>query len=195
MNVTTKPHINAVPRRRAMPADVHPAALLGAALAMLIVAGCGGARMKHLSDQQYARLAADDKVDVYVGSLDLPSQPVAVIESDAYAYVDDAVRQRQIDQLKSRARALGANTIQDVRILAKHVRGYTADERVPFAAWKQGQYELYFMRGTACRVAEVEPRRFDDLEPKGGWMVDKLTPPQKLEKTLEAIPGPGPRPQ
>jgi hypothetical protein len=106
------------------------------------------------------------KVDIYVGQLETPGVAVAIIESEAYAYIDDDVRNRQIEQLITRARALGANTVQDIRYLTKRVRGYTATNSCRYA-WKQGQYELIFCEAPRPR-ARTEPKRFDEIEPLGG---------------------------
>jgi hypothetical protein len=149
-------------------------------LILILGIGCAGPRTKMLAPQPLKRLDADARVDVYVGTIQTPHQDVAIIESDAFAYVDDPIKLKQLDQLRLKARRRGANAIQDVQILTKRVRGYMADERVPFASMKQGFYELYFMRGTAIHVDEKEPASVDELRPKDGWIVEKLPVPARL---------------
>ena len=159
--------------------------------AATLVACALGPRGKRLSDRKFRPLEAEATVDVYIGQVAVPHEEIAIIETDASPYVDDAVRQRQLDQLREKARRLGANAIQSVRILAKHVRGYTPDERVPFTAWEQGQYELYFMRAVAVHMAEIEPSTLAEVAPRTGWLVQGMTPPPRLESVINQIPGPG----
>ncbi|HOE94946.1 MAG TPA: hypothetical protein PK847_00030 [Candidatus Sumerlaeota bacterium] len=156
--------------------------------AALILAGCAGPRMKRLSDERYPPEHPDTEIGVYIGELDRELDEIAIIESDAYAFVDDEIKRRQIEQLQAKARKLGANAVQDVRILAKVIKGFIADEAVPFTAWKQGEYELFFMRGVAVRAADVEPADFAELNPRGGWVVDALPVPPRLDEVIAQIP-------
>jgi hypothetical protein len=154
--------------------------LLAVGAMLAAMTGCGGPRMKMISDQHFKRLAADERVDVYVGKIEPPFTEIAIIDSQAFPYVDDAIKLRMIDDLKRRARRLGANTLDDVRILAKDINGFTVDERVPFTAWKQGAYSLYFMRATALRASRTEPVNLADATPDGGWVVDGLPPASRM---------------
>ncbi len=79
----------------------------------------------------------------------MPYREVAVIESTAFPYDDDETRLKQIEELKRKARRLGADAVQEMRILTKDIKGFTVDERTPFPSWRQGDYELFFMRGKA----------------------------------------------
>lgn len=161
-----------------------------ASLAVLM-AGCTGPSMKRLSDQRLSRLDPSERVGVYIGKVDVPYEPVALIDSDAFSAVDDEVKSRQLDQLRARARSLGANAVQDVRILPKKVRGFSVDERTPFESWKQGEYDLYFMRGMAIRLNEEEPSNLKEIEPASGWLADNLPVPPRLDKPLdEPLPAP-----
>jgi hypothetical protein len=136
--------------------------------------------MQMISDQQFQRLPADERVDVYVGEIEPPFTEVAIIDSEAFPYVDDAIKLRMIDDLKRRARRLGANTLHEARILAKDINGFTVDEKVPFTAWKQGAYSLYFMRATALRAPRTEPASLAEATPEGGWAVDGLPPATRM---------------
>lgn len=162
---------------------------------MFLAAGCGGPQVKRLSEERLKALARDARVDVYVGEVKVPHKDVALIESNTSTFVDDGVKLEQIEQLRKSARRLGANSIQNVHILTKHVRGATIDEFVPFAAWQQGQYELYFMRGEAIFVPEaqatsagVAPSSLDQPKPKEGWAVDQLAAPVPLVDSADSTP-------
>ena len=158
------------------------------ALAALVAVGCTGPRTKRLSKAKYEKVPKDQDIEVYVS--DAGGEKLAVIESDAFAYVDEAVKRRQLDQLTAKARSLGGNAVEHVRILTKEVQGYTPDERVPFTAWKQGRYELYFMRAEATRRPELEPANLDEARPKGGWVVETLDQPRPLKFDITQIPMP-----
>lgn len=151
-----------------------------AALALL-AAACGGPQMKMLADRRYKALDSGAKVEVYLGEIKPPYQEVAIIESTTSPYEDAAVKKAQLGDLKTKARKLGANAVQNIHILAKRVKGYTIDERVPFTAWQQGQFDLYFMRGIAIRIPESEPTTVDEARPNEGWVVDTLKPPARLD--------------
>lgn len=160
------------------------------AVGLMVLTSCGGPRMKMLAEEDYAALHPEVSVDVFVGTMEREHEPVALIDSEAFTYVDENVKLQQIEQLKERARRLGANAIHDVRILPKYVEGFTVDERVPFTAWRQGRYPMYFMRGEAIRLPEREPAGFDELDPLGGWVVERLETPQRLGEDLALLPMP-----
>ena len=152
---------------------------------LTVASGCAGPRMKLLGDEKHERLAADEPVDIFVGELPDVIDDVGIIDSRSYPYVDDDVKLRQIEELRAKARRLGANAVQDVRILAKVVKGYVLDEHTPFTSWKQGEYEVYFMRGLAVSIPEREPSSFDEIDPRGGWVVDRLEAPQRIVMPIE----------
>lgn len=158
------------------------------ALAMGLLAGCAGPRMKRLTHQPAEPLESWETIDIYIGRVDAPIQEVAIIESEAYHFVDDSIKQRQLNQLKKKARRLGANAVHDVEILTKRVRGYTIDERAPIPAWQQGRTELYFMRGTAIRKPISEPDHLEQIRPDQGWLAERLTPPEPLDRAAAASP-------
>jgi hypothetical protein len=155
-------------------------ALLTAALALS--AACEGARMKMLTEERLTALPDDARVDVYVGKIQVPYKEVALLDSEAYSYVDDGIKKEQIEQLQRKARKLGANVIQDVHILTKKAHGYTVDERVPFISWQQGQFDLYFIRAMAVKMADSEPASLDELKPANGWAVDRYPAPPRLNR-------------
>jgi len=156
--------------------------VLGALLAVTLAlsAACGGARMKMLTDKPLKPLPPDARVDVYVGKVQVPYREVALIDSDAYSYVDDGIKKEQIEQLQRKARKLGANVIQDMHILTKKAHGYTVDERVPIISWQQGQFDLYFIRAMAVKMADSEPASLEEVKPSHGWAVDRYAAPPRL---------------
>ncbi|MCE5230914.1 hypothetical protein LLG95_15155 [bacterium] len=147
---------------------------------MFLAAACAGPRTKWLVTEHPAPLPPNTKVDVYVGTIDPPYQQIAWIETGAVAQETDQARVDQLEELRTKAREVGANAIQDVKILQKRVKSMTPDERVPFKAWQQGRYNLYFMRGMAIKVGERPGKTMSDVEPLEGWAVTKLPVPPPL---------------
>jgi hypothetical protein len=127
--------------------------LLGllALLGMLAAAsGCStGPRMVWLTSERYPPRPSIYPIEVFAGRVQRPHREIALIESVAYDIDDVYTREAQLEQLQEKARELGADAVDNVRILAKLVKGYTIDERAPAPAVKQGQYPLFFMRGRA----------------------------------------------
>jgi hypothetical protein len=159
-------------------------------LVLLLSAGCAGPRTTVLTDHHYSRLHQGEPVTVYLEKIDSPYEEIAFIESEAYPYIDDDVKLRQLDQLRDVARSLGANVIQEVRILPRNINGYIIDEAVPFTSWKQGECQLYFMRGKAVRVAE--PDDLSRISTSRVWATDHLPIPGKIEDYGQAIRYPDP---
>ncbi len=149
--------------------------------AFMLVVGCGGPRLRWLTEQRPAPLPDHIPVEVYVGSIQPAPDRIAIIETSATPHADETSRRAQLEELKQRARRVGANAIEDVRILTKEIQGFTLDERTPFFSWRQGRYPLYFMRGTAIVIEELEPADLDDLSPPEGWMVDRQPVPPRLD--------------
>ena len=126
-----------------------PRCLASLFLASCLLAACAGPRAKRLDARRYPPRPSIYPIEIFVGQVIEPHREIAILESGAYSADVDSARLGQIEELKKKARRLGADAVQDVRVLPKKVKGYTIDERTPFPSWKQGDYSLYFMRGTA----------------------------------------------
>jgi hypothetical protein len=125
------------------------------ALSMLILLfSCSAYTVHRLDSTKYKPRQRDAEITIYAGKVDRPHVKIAIIDSETFPDKSDATKLKQLEQLKTAARKLGADAVEDVRLLAQKVRGYVVDERVPFPAWKQGEYELYFLRGVAVRFTE-----------------------------------------
>jgi len=123
-----------------------------AMVAATLVAGftaCTGPRRLKISDERYTRRPSMYPIEIFVGEVDIPHRRIAVIESRSYDIDSPVTREEQLEELKREARYIGADAVQELRILAKKAKGYTTDERSPIPSWKQGEYPLFFMRGTA----------------------------------------------
>lgn len=117
--------------------------------ACLALSACSGPRMKSLTTADYDRRPSIYPIEVFTNEVSQPYREIAIIETSAYADDTDESRILQLEELRKKARTLGADAVQDVRVLTKRVKGFTADERTPFPSVRQGEYPTYFMRGTA----------------------------------------------
>ncbi len=134
-------------------------ATLAVVMVSLLV-GCGGPRQKMLDTAEHRRRPANYPVDIYEGKVIESNREIAIIDSTAYGVNpndDVKTRDKQLDELRTKARTIGADAVHDIRILTKRIEGYTIDERTPFPSWKQGEYPLYFIRGTAIAYASGLP--------------------------------------
>ena len=104
--------------------------------------------------QDFRPRGPGSEVEIWVGETDRDKIALAVIRSDSSAERTREAREMQLEQLRETARRLGAHAVENVRVETTEVRGFVADPRVPFTAVKQGEYELYFIRGTAIRYID-----------------------------------------
>lgn len=164
-------------------------------LASVMLTACGGPRSKMLDDGKYRARPRNYPIDIYVGKVLESHREIAIIDSTGYPTDNEASREKEIEELKRKARAMGGDAIHDVRLLTKEIKGYTIDERTPFPSWKQGDYPLYFIRGvvityesglpgavasgkgfTDSPVGYVPPNRLTDLGTLSPDSTDKASP-------------------
>lgn len=126
------------------------------ALLALLLAGCGQPSMKRLSFEKFPRTPKDEPIDLYIGRVSEPHQSIAIINSISLSENDTQAKQKQLEDLRKRARRLGADAVHDIRILPREVRGFVVDENVPFRSFKQGRYNLYMLRGTAIKYPDAD---------------------------------------
>ena len=79
-----------------------------------------------------------------------PHIVIAVIDSSPREVIDDKAREAMLEQIKARARGLGADAVQKVRLLSEKGTGFIPDAATPFPAFKQGplQNEIHARRGS-----------------------------------------------
>ncbi len=142
------------PMRHCLP----PLLLAAAALTLL---GCGLTSRHvdaYLTDARFPPRFPDADVELWVGETSRPRVPIAIISSSRRADRSREGREAQIEELRDHARRLGAHAIENLRVETAEVDGFVADPRVPFTAFKQGEFELHFIRGTAVHyLGEAEP--------------------------------------
>jgi hypothetical protein len=144
-------------RGKTLFSSLRPLVIAGCAVVILAV-GCAMPRVYRLTDQKRASLPAGASVDLYIGKLKAPNERIAIVDSERYATKDDAAKERMLEELKRRARKVGAEAVQDIRLLAVRKRGMIADDRAPIAGpMRQGYYHLYFLRGQAIHYLEPVP--------------------------------------
>jgi hypothetical protein len=127
---------------------------LSALLILSLLFSCSAYTIHRLDGTKYKPKPRNADITIYAGKIDRPHVKIAIIDSETFPDKSDATKLKQLEQLKMAARKLGADAVEDVRLLTQKARGYVVDERVPLPAWKQGEYELYFLRGVAIRFTE-----------------------------------------
>jgi hypothetical protein len=129
------------------------------------LSACGSApRTYSLTDKEFAPVRDASEVRLFLGELERPHFDLALLDS----YVDQseapAVKRDQLSDLREKAAALGADAVVDIRALAEQHRGLVPDPAVPFNAWRQGEYELYFLRGKAVRFIDPDDEEYLEWE-------------------------------
>ncbi|MFH0794530.1 MAG: hypothetical protein V2A74_10925 [bacterium] len=123
----------------------------------LALAGCGsGVEVKRLTAFNYLSTPRGAEIEVFVGQVNRPKIEIAYLQSEPLDAADNEAKAYQLDKLRSKARQLGANAIDNVRLVALEAHGMVLDPAVPFTAWKQGNYNLYALRGTAIRYLATD---------------------------------------
>ncbi|MBN1475776.1 hypothetical protein JXA47_03385 [Candidatus Sumerlaeota bacterium] len=119
---------------------------------LLLIAGCGLATRRvdvRLTEGIFPPRPPGAEVELWVGETDRPKIPIAVISSSRTAERSAEAREAQVEELRERARSLGAHAVENLRVETAEVNGFVADPRTPFTAFKQGEFDLHFVRGTA----------------------------------------------
>jgi hypothetical protein len=127
-------------------------AALGAAL---LAGGCAATRTHHLTDSRYRALPDDAPVRLYVNTVAQPHLEIAHINSFPADKDTPEVRRQQLEDLQARARRLGADAVVNIRSLRNKGRGWIPDDQTPFDSYRLGNYEQFFLRGTAIRFEEA----------------------------------------
>ena len=129
-------------------------------LGVLIVTGfllaCGAKKVHYLSEQRFSPTPESEEIKLFVNDVQRPHVALAVVESFSRRETDTETKRQQLLDLRQRARDLGADAIVNVRFLNNEIRGFVVDEAVPFRSYRQGRYEMYFLRGTAIKYLEVD---------------------------------------
>jgi hypothetical protein len=127
---------------------------LCAAVLLLGSAACTTSKRHMLSEEKFPARAKTEEVKLFVNEVRRPHVKVALVQSFSDAEPTAEVKKEQLEDLMREARRVGADAVMSVRQLNSRVRGFVPDERVPFPSWRQGRYELYFMRGTAIKFVD-----------------------------------------
>jgi len=99
----------------------------------------------------------DQEIELWAGEQLRDKIEIAIVSSTRQADRSRATREAQMEELRVAARALGANGLENLYVHTAEAQGMVADPRVPFTAWKQGEFELDFIRATAVRYLDTAP--------------------------------------
>ena len=126
---------------------------------LLLVCALGGgcSRPRYmLTEEKYPETPQDQEIKLYVNEVQRPHVKIAIIQSKLDSKKDADTKRAQLEDLTEQARKLGADAVVDVRQMNNKMRGFVVDEAVPFRAYRQGSYKLYFLRGTAIKFVTEE---------------------------------------
>ena len=147
---------------------------------------CWSSRVHSLTDTKYPRKGNNDSIEMVVGKYSKAYESIAIIDSNTYSTKDDNNKRKMLDDIKKRGLKLGADAVQDIRILPVKVQGVVFDEGVPVTgAWKQGRYNLYFMRGEAIKFVANAAAVPGEQNPVP---VAAKAPTEKKKKKTKEIP-------
>ena len=121
---------------------------------LVVAVSCGTQRRYILGDTRYPPKPSDAEIKLFVNEVRRPHVKVAIVQSFADTEPDAEKKREMLEALTREARRVGADAVMNVRQLRNKVRGAVVDEAVPFRAYKQGRYDMYFMRGTAIRFVD-----------------------------------------
>jgi hypothetical protein len=96
-------------------------------------------------------------VRLYVNEVRRPHVKIAIVQSFSDPEPDAARKREMLESLTREARKVGADAVMNIRQLRNDVRGAVVDEAVPFRSYKQGRYDMFFLRGTAIRFVDEMP--------------------------------------
>lgn len=105
--------------------------------------------MVRLTEEKLPAKPKDTQIKLYVYKVQRPHREIAFIDSQPLPDRSEQSQEKQLLQIREAARKLGADAVHDIQSMTERVQGMVTDQRVPFRAYKQGQYKLYFIRGTA----------------------------------------------
>jgi len=134
-------------------------AVVAVFLGIIAGIGCSGPRMMRLSDRRYEPRPPSFPIELYEGNVKTAHEELAIIDSIAVEQLTTQTRKALVEDLRSRAREVGAGAVKNVTMLIRADRGWIEDPQTPFHSWRQGWTDRYFLRGRAIRFKPllIEP--------------------------------------
>ncbi|MCB2154107.1 hypothetical protein KQI84_04425 [bacterium] len=166
-------------------------AILLILIAALAMAGCSSTKVYRLTEERFPATKNPDDVRLFLGQVQRPHIRIAYVNSYLDREKTVLTKRDQLQDLRRRAAKLGAEAVVNVQLLREKHEGFEMDPTVPFSALRQGQYNLYFLRGTAIRyVSEEEAQAAEAAEyPESTFNIDTIP-----EVDTEDAPLPDPPP-
>jgi hypothetical protein len=120
-------------------------------MALLVAAGCTQPQMKMLQDKRYTPRPEDFPIELYASDVQTPRDEIAILDSAAVQILTTDTRRMLVEDMRQRARKLGADAVTNVVMLIRPERGWVPDPQTPFRSYRQGWRDYYFLRGRAVR--------------------------------------------
>jgi len=130
----------------------------------MILAGCQSSGIHRVdSDRVFHPVVADpSEISVFLNNPSSNYTPVAFVDSFVHVRLTDEIKADQLRDLQVKARDVGADAVIQLEQLEEKREGMVADPTIPFHAWKQGDYELYFLRGLAVRLDQSKEPEWEE---------------------------------
>ncbi|MEQ8820560.1 MAG: hypothetical protein RLY93_09960 [Sumerlaeia bacterium] len=124
------------------------------AVALTQSVGCTNTKVHRLTTERFEPAANPESVRLFIGPVNRPHTRIAYVNSDTEDMPTVVEKRAQLKELQARAAKLGADAVVEIELLQEEHKGFVPDPAVPFKAWRQGEYELAFLRGTAIKFRD-----------------------------------------
>ncbi len=126
---------------------------LAASAALLVILFSSGCqpRMKMLTDRTYPPTPPFQQIELYQGDVLTPYEEIAILDSIKVEALTSETQKTLVNDLRERARRIGADAVIHVSMLIAPDRNFVLDPQTPFRSYRQGWTDLYFLRGKAIR--------------------------------------------
>ena len=128
----------------------------------VIGVGCNTASIHKLTWRNYPPKSSGASIELYVGKVSRPYKAVAILQSKVFGDQTKKSIALMLKDLRRLARKVGADAVIDIHMLPMRYEGMVIDERIPFPAWRPGNYHAYFLRGTAIVYKNNPPGEIPD---------------------------------
>jgi len=123
--------------------------------ALFLLCSCNRPYVHRVVWDKYPPRDKNAPVEMFVGRVARPHTIIAVLQSHYSSDQTDESKAQMLAQIKKLALRVGADAVMDVRMVPKRFEGMIMDDKVPFPAWKPGDYQAFAMRGTAIIYDDI----------------------------------------
>ena len=123
-------------------------------LGLMLFSGCNTSSTYRLSPSSLLPVDNPENIEMFVGEIQKPHKKIAIVQSRFYSDQSKVTKKKMLEDIRNEAAKNGADAVMDIHMLPKKFEGMVTDEKIPFPAWKPGDYYAYFLRGVAIVYTE-----------------------------------------